>query len=102
MTERQAFEQMMDLMEMEVLDRCFIDQGELVIYWKDENDYLDESKHKSKSFLASSYYGISAGAIFTKEGSIWKGFLHSGPSRGRNFNESLITDLHEKISKSTG
>ena len=94
MTDRQSFERMMHLMGMQKVGPYSVEQGELVFYEKDEFD-PDESV-PVENVTATSYYGLSAGAVFTEEGDIWKAYFYSGPTRNTTETETLLNKMYEQ------
>ena len=89
MTDRQSFERMMYLMGMIAGPPAFLEQGELIFY----ESFNDFKNGGTENFTTTSDYDMSAGAVFTKEGNIWKAYFDSGTTKEKNPTKKLLFDM---------
>ena len=94
MTDRQSFERMMYLMGMIAGPPAFLEQGELIFYVS-FNDFKNDGTENftTENFTTTSDYEMSAGAVFTEEGDIWKAYFDSGPTKEKNPTQKLLFDM---------
>ena len=70
MTDRQAFERMMELMGMEIANSKTTPDNKVIITYRDKEE-------NSEQFTTQGYDEFRAGAIFDSQGKIIKGYLDS-------------------------
>ncbi len=85
MTDREAFERVMELMGMELKTQICVEQGELVVY--------EDSGNNTKTFTTEGYDVFYAGAIFRGDGVIERGYLDSHVAFRSDNHKAILAEM---------